>query len=74
MTETQAEGEAGSPWEPDAGLDLGILGSCPEPKAEAQPLSHPDILLFIFSIFLLKVSLRSSTLFSSPVSIHMTIC
>ena len=26
--------------EPDVGLDLGTLGSRPEPKAEAQPLSH----------------------------------
>ena len=31
--ETQAEGEG----EPDMGLDPGTLGSCPEPKADAQP-------------------------------------
>ena len=43
--ETQAEGEAGSLQEPNAGLDpgSGIPGSHPEPKAEAQQLSHPDI-------------------------------
>ena len=29
--------------EPDAGLDPGTLGSCPEPKADAQPLSHPGV-------------------------------
>ena len=29
--------------EPDAGLDLGIPGSRPEPKADAQPLSHPRV-------------------------------
>ena len=29
--------------EPDAGLDPGTLGSCPEPRAGAQPLSHPSI-------------------------------
>ena len=29
--------------EPDAGLDPRILGSLPEPKADAQPLSHPGI-------------------------------
>ena len=29
--------------EPDAGLDPGTLGSCPEPKADAQLLSHPSI-------------------------------
>ena len=28
--------------EPDVGLDPGILGSQPEPKADAQPLSHSD--------------------------------
>ena len=39
--ETQAEGEAGSSWEPDVGLDPGTPGSRPEPKADAQPLSHP---------------------------------
>ena len=30
--------------EPDAGLDLRTPGSCPEPKADAQPLSHSGIL------------------------------
>ena len=40
--ETQAEGKAGHPHrEPDAGLDPRIPGSCPEPKADGQPLSHP---------------------------------
>ena len=28
---------------PDAGLDPGTPGSCPEPKADAQPLSHPGV-------------------------------
>ena len=28
---------------PDMGLDPGTLGSCPEPKADAQPLSHSGI-------------------------------
>ena len=37
--ETQAEGEVGS----DVGLDPGTPASCPGPKAEAQPLSHPDV-------------------------------
>ena len=39
--ETQAEGEAGSLREPDVGLDPGTPGSQPQPKADAQPLSHP---------------------------------
>ena len=30
--------------EPDVGLDLRTPGSCPEPKADAQPLSHSGIL------------------------------
>ena len=34
------EGEAGSLWEPDAELHPKTLGSLPEPKADAQPLSH----------------------------------
>ena len=41
--ETQAEGEAGSMQEPDAGLDSRTPGSHPEPKADAQPLSHPGV-------------------------------
>ena len=41
--EIQAEGEAGSCGESDAGLDPRTLGSQPEPKADAQPLSQPGI-------------------------------
>ena len=33
---------------PDAGLDPGSLGSRPEPKADAQLLSHPGVPLMIF--------------------------
>ena len=29
--------------EPDGGLDPRTPGSCPEPKADVQPLSHPGI-------------------------------
>ena len=29
--------------EPDAGFDPGTPGSCPEPKTDAQPLSHPGV-------------------------------
>ena len=39
--ESQAEGEAGSLREPDAGLDPRTPGSCPELKVDAQSLSHP---------------------------------
>ena len=31
------------PREPDVGLNPGTLGSRPEPKADAQPLSHPGV-------------------------------
>ena len=31
--------------EPDVGLDPRTLGSRPEPKTDAQPLSHPGVLL-----------------------------
>ena len=41
--ETQAE-EAGSPQGPQCGTQSRIPGSQPEPKADAQPLSHPGIL------------------------------
>ena len=30
--------------EPDVGFSPGTPGSHPEPKAEAQPLSHPGVL------------------------------
>ena len=41
MRDTGRGRETGSLQEPDAGLDPRTLGSCPEPKADAQPLSHP---------------------------------
>ena len=41
--ETQAEGEAGSPQGAQCGTRFRIPGSCPEPKADAQPLSHPGV-------------------------------
>ena len=34
--------------EPDAGLDPGTPGSCPEPKADAQPLRHPGVPPFYY--------------------------
>ena len=41
--ETQAEGEAGSMQGARHGTQSRILGSCPEPKAEAELLSHPGV-------------------------------
>ena len=49
--ETRAEGEAGPRGEPDVGLDPRTPGSCPEPKADAQPLSHPGVSELYFIIF-----------------------
>ena len=34
--------------EPNVGLDPGIPGLHPEPKADAQPLSHPGIPACLF--------------------------
>ena len=42
-THREAEGEAGPCTEPEVGLDPGTPGSRPEPKAGAQPLSHPGV-------------------------------
>ena len=50
---TQAEGEAGSPWGARCGTQSLELGSCPEPKADAEPLSHPgDLPIDFFQLFL----------------------
>ena len=49
--ETQAEGEAGSMHrEPDVGFDPWSPGSCPGPKAGAEPLRHPGIPIILFSL------------------------
>ena len=50
--ETQAEEEAGSPREAQSGTPSRNLGSCPEPKAGAQPLSHPGV---PFNMLLMKI-------------------
>ena len=36
--------------EPDMGLNPENPGSCPEPKADAQPLSHPGVPKSIFYV------------------------
>ena len=38
--------------EPDAELDPGTTRSCPEPKADAQPLSHPGVPAVMFLLAL----------------------
>ena len=45
--ETQVEGKAG---EPAVGLDPKTLGSQPEPKADAQPLSYLGAPLPTYSV------------------------
>ena len=42
--ETQEEGEAGCLQGAQCGTQSWIPGSCPEPKADAQLLSHPRVL------------------------------
>ena len=42
--ETHRQREKQAPYrKPNVGLDTGTPGSHPEPKADAQPLSHPDV-------------------------------
>ena len=41
--ETQAEREADSMRKPNVGLDPRTPGSHREPKADAQPVSHPGV-------------------------------
>ena len=41
---------------PDVGLHPNTPGSCPEPNADAQPLSHPDITPVVSSSQLLSLS------------------
>ena len=48
--EAPAEGEAGSPWEAWCGTRFLIPGSWPEPKADAQPLSHPGTPTILYQI------------------------
>ena len=47
-TETEAEGEAGSMQGVQCGTRTWIMGSGPEPKADAQPLSYPGVPDFNF--------------------------
>ena len=64
--ETQAEGEAG-PWgEPDVGLDPRAWGSRPEPKADAQPPSHPPRHPYIFKYSSISIVYTHCSLLFSP--------
>ena len=45
--ETQEREKQASCREPDMGLDLGSPGSRPEPKADAELLSHPGVLQLV---------------------------
>ena len=51
-TETQAEGEEGSPHGAQCGTRSWIPGSCPELTADTQLLSHPGVPFFHFFISL----------------------
>ena len=59
--ETQAEGEVGSLQEAQCGTRSLVLGSCPDLKADVQPLSHPDILeICLFSVTLNNLIVSST--------------
>ena len=56
--------------QPDVGLNPGTVGSCPEPKADAQPLSHPGVLrISIFNRFF--IALLRFPIFSLITSIFL---
>ena len=42
--------------EPEVGFHPRTLGSWPEPKADTQPLSHPNASNFIFTIYILYMT------------------
>ena len=46
--------------EPDVGFDPGTLGSWPEPKADAQPLSHQGTPTGFFVVVVQQMSVLSS--------------
>ena len=48
---------------PAGELDPGVLGSCPEPKADAQPLSHPGAPLPSF-LYLKKILLGYHSIYT----------
>ena len=58
--QTQAEGEAGSSQGARYGTRSWIPGSRPEPKAGAQPLSHPGVPGLILLITGVEVALCDS--------------
>ena len=66
----EAEREVGSTQEPDAGLDPRSPGSCPRPKADAQPLSHPGVLKGL----LLQRELQMSSYKEMPCSYSSWAC
>ena len=54
--ETWAEGEAGSLWGAQCGTRFQDPGITPEPKADAQPLSHPGGPRIVFHLPVFKAS------------------
>ena len=68
----EAEGEAGSSWEPDAGLNRRTPGLRPKPKTDTQLLSHPGVpKTLIKSIVVLFPSSLSSPQFPDPLSLYL---
>ena len=59
--------------EPDVGLNPRTPGSCPGPKADAQPLSHPAVPCFPFLMGMLDVFCVPLPKSSSPLS-YLSLC
>ena len=74
--ETQEREKQAPCGEPDVGLDPRSPGSCPEPKADAQPLSHPGapggLFQEEFLTFPLEISLCSC--FALPLAAILVDC
>ena len=55
-TERERQRAKQAPWrEPDVGLNPRTPGSCPEPKADVQPLSHPGVPTWFRSIVIITI-------------------
>ena len=56
--------------EPNVGLDPRTLGSRPEPKTDAQPLSHPGALASCFSYYFEFCHLKLNLILSDRITYY----
>ena len=64
--ETQAEGEAGSLGGPHVRFNPRTPGSRPEPKADAEPLSHPGAPEYFLQQYLFSSSPHRNLVVLTP--------